>query len=67
MNAKQFLDAYGKDESERIACEAGSNYAYFSQIAYGHRSPSARLAKKLVEASGGRLGFEELLTSNLAA
>lgn len=61
MDAKTFLETYGKDECERVAIAAGTNYAYFSQIAYGHRKPSAKLAKAMVEASGGRLGFEQLL------
>lgn len=61
MNAKQFLDAYGKEEAERVALAAKSNYAYFSQLAYGHRRPSVRLAERLVEASDDRLDFVSLL------
>lgn len=67
MNAKQFLDEYGKAEAERVAINAGTNWAYFSQIAYGHRRPSAKLAKSIVEASGGRMDFEALLLAQEAA
>lgn len=61
MDAKEFLDTYGKAEAERIARIAGTTLAYFKQIAYGHRKPSSDLAWDLVEASNGRMDFEKLL------
>jgi len=61
MDALTFLERFGKAESEAVATAAGTNYAYFSQIAYGHRTPSAKLAKALVDASKGRLDFQALL------
>ena len=61
MDAKTFLEVNGKAEAEAVATRAGTNYAYFSQIAYGHRKPSARLAQALVDASDGRLDFKQLL------
>lgn len=61
MNAKEFLEQFGREESERVAALAGTNYAYFSQLAYGHRRPSVDLAERLVTASGGRLDFTKLL------
>lgn len=51
MDAKHFLEKHGKAAAEKVAVAAGSNYAYFSQIAYGHRRPSPDLAHKLVAAS----------------
>lgn len=66
MNAKQFLESFGKSEAERVAVEAGSNYAYFSQIAYGHRRPSPDLAERLVKASDNRMDFVALLTKTAA-
>ena len=51
MDAFQFLEKHGKEVAEQVAIKAGSNYAYFSQIAYGHRRPSVDLAHKLVAAS----------------
>lgn len=61
MDAKQFLDEFGRDAATRVAESAGSNYAYFSQLAYGHRRPSVDLAERLIEASEGKLTFEGLL------
>lgn len=68
MDAFSFLEKHGKDLCERVAKLAGTNYAYFSQIAYGHRRPSPDLARKLVSASAGvvrkpsdQLDFESLL------
>ena len=63
MNAKEFLSEFGTDEARAVAEKAGTNYAYFSQIAYGHRRPSVELAERLVKASGDRLDFTSLLTS----
>lgn len=61
MNALEFLNEYGRDEAERVAVAAGTKYAYFNQLAYGHRRPSVELAQELVRASGGRLKFDALL------
>ena len=51
MDALSFLEKHGKTVVERVAIAAGTNYAYYSQLAYGHRRPSVDLAEKLVEAS----------------
>lgn len=61
MNAKEFLDAFGADEAQRLAQASGTNLAYFRQIASGHRFPSRKLAEKLVKNSGGRLVASKLL------
>ena len=61
MDAKTFLAKFGTEEATRVALAAGTNYQYFSQIAYGHRRPSVGLADRLVTASGGRLSFELLM------
>mgnify|MGYP005667932333 FL=1 len=61
MNAKEFLEKFGREEAERVATSSGTNYAYFSQLAYGHRRPSVDLAERLVAASEGRLDFTKLL------
>lgn len=61
MDAKAFLEKFGTEEATRVAVAAGTNYQYFSQIAYGHRRPSVPLADRLVAASGGRLSFEGLM------
>jgi hypothetical protein len=68
MDAKAFLDKHGKEVAERVAIRARTNWAYFSQIAYGHRRPSPDLAHDLVAASADefpdaedQLDFEALL------
>lgn len=61
MNAKDFLEKYGRERASAVAVAAGTNIAYFSQIAHGHRSPSRKLAKRLEDASGGDMTFIELM------
>ena len=61
MTALQFLKKYGKDEAERVAIEAGTNFVYFYQIARGFRRPSVNLAERLEVASKKKMKFEELL------
>lgn len=61
MTPKTFLDQYGKPEAERVAKAARTNYAYFSQIAYGHRRASSALARRLAQESGGRMTEMDIL------
>lgn len=63
MDAKTFIDEFGRDEAKRIAECAGTTIEYFSQIAHGHRRPSVKLAKRLVISSANRLSFLALLDS----
>ena len=63
MDAKTFIATFGVAEATRVAVAAKTNYAYFSQIAYGHRRPSVNLANRLVKESGDRLDFVMLLNS----
>ncbi len=51
MDALSFLKKHGRDLTSEVCEEAGTSIEYFSQIAYGHRSPSVPLAKELVSAS----------------
>lgn len=67
MNAKAYLDKYGKDGAEKVAIKAGTKLSYFTQIAAGIRRPSVELAKRLVKASAGELDFVELLSNKKAA
>lgn len=55
MNARQFLDTFGREEAERVALRAGTNLAYFEQLACCARSPSFSLAEELAAASSGRM------------
>lgn len=51
MTPRAFLGRHGKVVATVVAENAGTNWPYFSQIAYGHRRPSVELADKLVKAS----------------
>jgi hypothetical protein len=61
MDARQFLSERGRDAARRVAEAAGTNLAYFEQIACGARAPSLKLADKLAEASAGDLDVMSLL------
>lgn len=65
MDARGFLDHYGSKRAEQVAKDAGTSLAYFRIIAYRHRRPSAKLAKRLVEASNKELNFTELMSVSL--
>lgn len=64
MDAKKFIETFGWPEAEKIANKAGTNKAYLSQIAYGHRKASYALALKLVKASKGRLDLMSLINTS---
>jgi hypothetical protein len=61
MNAREFLDQFGREEAERVAVRAGTNLAYFEQLACCARRPSIDLADRLAGASDGRLDTLALL------
>lgn len=66
MDAKTFKERFGKAKCEEVALAAGTNYAYFHQIATGHRRPSVELAQRLVDASRGKLTLIDLLLQKAA-
>jgi DNA-binding transcriptional regulator YdaS (Cro superfamily) len=55
MDASKFLRTYGDEDGGQVAIAAGTTLVYLKQIATGFRNPSPRLAKRLEEASGGRM------------
>jgi hypothetical protein len=61
MNAREFMHTYGRDETRRVAEAAGTNLAYFEQLACGARRPSFDLAERLTIASSGRMDTLSLL------
>ena len=61
MNAKDFLDLYGKEKATEVAEKAGTNYRYFYQMSRGTRRPSVELAQRLITASDNKLDFVSLL------
>ena len=61
MNAREFLDEFGTKEAEKVATRAGTNLAYFAQLACGARRPSFDMAERLVAASEGKLDVLALM------
>ena len=61
MTALEFLKAKGDAETEIVAKRAGTTLAYFKQIAYRNRRPSAELAQALASASDGALDAATLV------
>jgi hypothetical protein len=61
MTALEFMRTRGDLETEALAIRAGTTLAYFKQIAYRHRRPSADLARKLAAESAGALDAAELV------
>lgn len=60
MDLKAFRDENGRDGLERLAENVGTSYGYLIQILHGFSKPSPKLARQLVEASGGQLTLEAL-------
>lgn len=60
VNAREYHDTHDKAAIEEMCAAAGTNYAYWRQIAYGHRKPSWQMAQRLAKASGGQLTVREL-------
>jgi hypothetical protein len=63
VDARQFLDERGREETRQVAEAAGTNLAYFEQIACGARRPSLELADRLTAASRGAMDVMSLLRS----
>lgn len=61
LNAREFLDRFGREEAERVCVRAGTKFSYFVHLAGGHRNPSTDLAKRLVRASDRRMSLTKLL------
>lgn len=61
MTPFELLKARGDAETEKLAISAGTTLAYFKQIAYRHRRPSAELAQRLAAESNGDLDAAEMI------
>ncbi len=57
---RDWLAKASTEERESLAKEARTSVAYLWQLAGGHRRASLKLAKKLQDASGGKLTIEGL-------
>lgn len=60
MNAHEYHIEHDRADIDEMCAAAGTNYAYWRQIAYGHRKPSWQMAQRLAKASGGRLTVRDL-------
>jgi len=60
MNAREFLDKHGKERCGEVAKASGITMGYFLQIVYGYRTPSFKLARRLIEASANELDIDGL-------
>lgn len=56
LTAQQFLDRYGREETDRVCKAAGTNLAYYLQCCKGKRNFGRELAERLELASEGRMG-----------
>lgn len=52
---------------DELAHRCGTNRAYLSQIAYGHRRPSPQMALRIEKETGGDVRREELLPELFAS
>ena len=59
MKPIEYFKQHDKTHVSKVAKAAGTNFAYFEQLARGYRSPSLKLAKRLVEETGGVVPLQE--------
>ena len=55
MDARHYYQTTPTEQVKAMCERAGTNIAYFRQIAYGHRRPSPKLARRFHQASNGQL------------
>ena len=60
MDAITFYKSNETRTIESVCERAGTNLAYFKQIAYGHRKPSPALARRLEQESEGAMTRRQL-------
>ena len=59
MNLKQYLDSLPTGTQKDFAALVGTSPGYIRQLKFG-KQPSAKLCRRMVEASGGKLTLAEL-------
>lgn len=60
MNLKTYIETYGTDAARKVAKAAGTNYAYLSQVAHGHRKAGALLTQKISQSTGNIVQLHEI-------
>ncbi len=68
---KAYWNRLGPQQRAALAVQAGTSKAYLSQIAFGHRRPSAAMCHKILAATGSTISVRDLrpdfFTANEAA
>jgi DNA-binding transcriptional regulator YdaS (Cro superfamily) len=57
MELHDYIKKYGVEE---LAAKLGKNPLYLRQIGWGRAKPSFTLALEIIEATGGKVAFEDL-------
>ena len=60
MNLKTYIETYGTDKAKAVAVAAGTNYAYLSQLAHGHRKAGALLAQRINKSTNYEVMLHEI-------
>lgn len=61
MSPYEYYKSHDRAVIQAVAKRAGTNLAYFEQLARGYRSPSIKLAKRLVLATDHQVPLIEWL------
>lgn len=60
MNLRQYLDDITPEARAALAGALETSSEYLGQLASGHRKPSPKLARRIVQATGERVTLAEL-------
>ena len=61
LSPMEFRDRYGIAITQEVCAKAGTTYDYFKHICNHRKRPGVDLARRLVDASDGRLDLDKLL------
>lgn len=61
MDLYTYWDKYGTDATKKMVESCGTSWAYAVHIAHKRKRPGVDLARKIVAATNGEVGLEELL------
>ena len=64
LSAMEFWEQVGSTRAKEVVAEAGTKWSYYKHIAHGRKTPSIRLARRLVAASGGLMSVDSLIPAN---
>lgn len=67
MDFKTYYQELDGSAREKLAAAAGTSVPYLSQLAYGHRAPSRKMAEKIEAATDGVVRAVEMIFGSQAA